>query len=313
MLSSYISYLDYHKPYDAVSMHEVVERSNDTPKNKNYILKYSQLDTITTECWYNQFEMYSEIMEKYVAAHPPEEIRYLIFTGDNYYTDSGMSVPYYLIGKYGLKNASLIALNQGCSGTPQAIQLADYIVKTEPHSKVLIAALSKVRQLEKRYCWPTITGDGAGIMVVGREGFLKVCDSCGWSDGSASRERCSGPENMKEIDYMSRESLLLRNIKRIVQGLLTRNNLKLNDVDRFIPQNIHYLLYRMYAKSFNVKHERFFLDNIPNGGHWGDVDSIRNLRDVFLQSNEPDGKYLLFTLGDLGDNYSYHAILLEAG
>lgn len=312
MSSSYISYFDYHKPCDSISMQEVVDQSNDTQKNKSYLVKYSQLKTITTENRYNQFDMYAEMMEQYVAKHSPEAIRYLIFTGDNYYTDSGMSVPYYLIGKYGLKNAALIALNQGCSGTPQAIQLADYIIKAEPHSQVMIAALSKVRRMEDRYAWPTITGDGAAIMVMGSEGFLKVCDSHSWSDGAVSLERCSPQEKVAEMDYLTRENLLLRNIKHIVQQLLVRNHVGMNDIHQFVPQSIHYLLYRMYAKSFNVKIEKFFLENIPDGGHWGDVDSIRNLRDSFLKDQPgPGAKYLLFTLGDLGENFTYHAVLME--
>jgi hypothetical protein len=33
-------------------------------------------------------------------------------TEKDYFTNSGMSVPYYLVGKYRLKNAGIIALNQ---------------------------------------------------------------------------------------------------------------------------------------------------------------------------------------------------------
>ncbi len=98
---------------------------------------------------------------------------------------------------------------------------------------------------------------------------------------------------------MKRENLLMLNVKRMILDLLQRNNLSVNDIHKYVPQTIHYLLYRMYAKSINVKLDRFFLDNIPKGGHLGDVDSIRNLKDAFLKYNETKGsKYMLFTLGD---------------
>jgi hypothetical protein len=313
MPSNYISYYDYHQPCCRLSLREVLDRVADTPKNKNYLLKYSCLDQISTELRYNQFEMYHEMMEKYLARHSAAAIRYLIFTGDDYYTNSGMSVPYYLIGKYGLKNASLIALNQGCSGTPQGIQLADHILKSDPQAQVMIISLSKVHSIEARYTWPTVTGDGAGMMVLGREGFLKVCDCLSWSDGTVSLVRCSSGGSAGEMDHWARENLLLRNIKQVILTLLKRNHLSMQDIHKFVPQSIHYLLYRMYAKSFRVKIDRLFLDNIPDGGHLGDVDSIRNLSDAVFKYHETAGdKYLLFTLGDLGDNFSYHAILLES-
>jgi 3-oxoacyl-[acyl-carrier-protein] synthase-3 len=313
MRYSHISYLDYHKPCYKLSVNEVLEKVDDTEKNKNYILKYSNLDEITIELRYNQFEMYDEMMEKYFESHSADEIRYLIFTGKDYFTNSGMSVPYYLVGKYRLKNAGIIALNQGCSGTPQGIELADHIIKADPQKKVMIVSLSKIGSIEERYEWPSVNGDAAGIMVLGSEGFLRILDCYSWSDGAVSLERCTNRAKEPEMDLMKRENLLMLNVKKMILGLLERNNLGVNDIHKFVPQSIHYLLYRMYAKSINVKLDRFFLDNIPSGGHLGDVDSTRNLKDAFLKYNKTEGsKYLLFTLGDLGDNFSYNAVLMES-
>ncbi len=313
MQNSHISYLDYHKPCYKLSVNEVLDKVTDTEKNKNYILKYSNLDEISIELRYNQFEMYDEMMERYFASHSTDEIRYLIFTGKDYFTNSGMSVPYYLVGKYRLKNTSIIALNQGCSGTPQGIELADHIIKADSSKKVMIVSLSKVGNIEERYEWPSVNGDAAGIMVLGSEGFLRILDCYSWSDGGVSLERCTNKGKEPEMDLMKRENLLMLNVKRMILDLLKRNNLSVNDIHKYVPQTIHYLLYRMYAKSINVKLDRFFLDNIPKGGHLGDVDSIRNLKDAFLKYNETKGsKYMLFTLGDIGDNFSYNAVLMES-
>jgi 3-oxoacyl-[acyl-carrier-protein] synthase III len=313
MPASYISYYDYYQPCHHIALPEVLARVNDTVKNKNYLLKYGNLDKIAVELRYNQFEMYDAMLEKYFATHRADEIQYLIFTGKDYFTNSGMSVPYYIIGKYGLKNAGLIALNQGCSGTPQAIQLADHIIKSAPDLKVLIISLSKLKNIEARYSWPTVYGDGAGILVIESTGFLKVCDCVSWSDGSVSLARCTNSGKTAEIDLIQRENLLMLNVKKIILNLLERNQLGSNDIKKYIPQSIHHLLYRLYAKSINVKIDKFFLENLPDGGHLGDVDSIRNLKDAVLKYNERAGElYLLFTLGELGDNYSYHAILFES-
>jgi len=313
MQSCYISYIDYHKPCYKLLVDEVLTKTDDSEKNKNYIKKYGNFDEIAIELRYNQFEMFDEMMEKYFAFNDPAEIRFLIFTGKEYFVNSGMSVPYYLIGKYGMKNASLIALNQGCTGTPQGIQLADCIIKADSKTKVMIASLSRISSIAERYDWPTINGDGAGMMVLGREGFLRVLDSYSWSDGAVSLERCANNGQKIQEDLMQREKLLMMNVKKMILKVLERNKICMKDIYQFIPQNVHHLLYRMYAKSINVKLDKFFLENIPKGGHIGDVDSVRNLKDVILKHNKNAGlKYLLFTLGDLGGNFSYYAVLLES-
>ena len=102
-----------------------------------------------------------------------------------------------------------------------------------------------------------------------------------------SLERCFPKEKTVEMDFIMRERLLIGNIKKLVVNLLERNNLKRNDIRKFIPQNVYYLFYRLYAKSFNVKLEKFFLDNIAAGGHLGDVDSIRNRNLVGLRPYAP--------------------------
>jgi hypothetical protein len=313
MPASYINYYDYYKPCFQISLSEVLDRINDTEQKKKYLLKYSNLDKIAVELGYNQFEMYDEMMEKYFALHNSDDIKYLIFTGKDYFTNSGISVPYYLIGKYRLKNVNLIALNQGCSGTPQAIRLADHIIKSTPEAKVLIVSLSKMNNIEERYGWPTIYGDGAGMMVLGSDGFLKISDCVSWSDGATSLERYINLGKIGEVDLMRQENLLMRNTKKMICNLLERNQLSVRDIKKYIPQSIHHLLYRMYAKRINVKIDKFFLENLPDGGHLGDVDSIRNLKDAVLKYNEKAGdQYLLFTLGELGDNYTYNTILLES-
>ncbi|HEX9060686.1 MAG TPA: 3-oxoacyl-[acyl-carrier-protein] synthase III C-terminal domain-containing protein [Clostridia bacterium] len=310
---SYVSYYDYHKPCYKLMVNEVLDSINDTPKNKNYILKYSNLNEIAIELRYNQFEMYDEMMEKYFESHNPLDIKFLIFTGRDYFTNNAMSVPYYLIGKYGLKNASLIALNQGCSGTPQGMNIARHIIKSDPEAKVMLVSLSKMGSIEERYVWPTINGDGAGMMVMESEGFLKIVDITSCSDGMVSFERCNKNRTDHEEDVLKRENLNMFNVKKVILELLEHNNLSTDDINIFIPQNLNHLLCRMYAKGINVKPDKVFLENIPYGGHLGDVDSTRNLKDAVSRYNEKTGtRFLLFTLGEVGQNYTYNSVLLES-
>lgn len=310
---SYINYYDYYKPSYNISVNEILNEINDTQKNKNYISKYSNLDEISLELKLNQFEMYTKMMEKYFSSHNPEDIKYLIFTGENYFINSGMSVPYYLLGKYGLKNATIIAIDQFCTGTPQAMQIADCMIKSNPKIKVMIVSLSRKNNIQDRYNWPTIIGDGAGIMVLGSEGFLKIIDYNSWSDGSVSLKRCTNFMNTEMKIPPKRLNIIMLNNRKTVLDLLMNNNLNVNDIHMFIPLNVHHLIYRMHAKALKVGINKFFLDNIPCGGHLGDVDSIRNLKDAIAKYHgNSNSKYVLFTLGDSGGNISYNAVLIES-
>ena len=52
--------------------------------------------------------------------------------------------------------------------------------------------------------------------------------------------------------------------------------------------------------------------NIPNGGHVGDVDLIRNLTTLEKEDNIPNNSYvLIYGLGSNGLDMSYAAALLK--
>jgi 3-oxoacyl-[acyl-carrier-protein] synthase III len=309
MVSSYINYIDYHKPCYKLTVAEVLECVDDIEKNKLYISKYSNFDEIAIELRYNQFEMYDEMMEKYFLSNNPNDINFLIFTGRNYFVNNSMSVPHYLIGKYKMKNASLICLNQSCSGTPQGINLANQLLKANPVAKVMIVSLSKYRNIEERYGWPVINGDAAGMMVIASKGNIKILDCNAYSDGNLSVERCRKNEGNLKIDDAKKANYL----KKIVLSTLEKNKVNIEDIQKFIVQNLHYFFHKLNAESININIEKLFLENIPRGAHLGDVDSIINIKDVISRYNKAKGsKYLLFTTGSLAGNITYNTVLMES-
>ncbi len=104
-----------------------------------------------------------------------------------------------------------------------------------------------------------------------------------------------------------------------MKRVLEKKNVKITDLLKIIPQNINAFAYeKLYTSLLKIDKSLFFLKNIPNGGHLGDVDLIRNLTDYFveLELQEPSldesETILLYGMGGPeGKDKNYHAILLE--
>lgn len=309
MNDSYIYYYDYYIPYYRVKINEILDQIEDSEKNKKYISKFGNYDEISIESKYNQFEMYHGMLDRYFLDNSTDDIKFLIFTGENCFANNGMSLPHYLIGKYNLKNASIICLNQDCSGTPQGINIANSILKSNlnRNRKIMIVSLSKCRNVKARYEWPSVSGDAAAIMILGKEGFLKIIDCDAFSDGDLSLRRCLENKVGSNIDFINE----VKNFKVVVKKTIENNNLKMEDISIIIVQNVHYLYHKLIARSLNVKIEKLFLDNLSKGGHLGDVDFIRNLKDAVLKYKDNNSKFLAAAVGELGGNITYSTVLME--
>lgn len=313
MNECYVEYLDYYKPENSIPVNVVLDKIDYEQKNRlNYVIKYSKINNVAVENRFNYLEMCEPMIEKYFNQNNPEDIDFLIFSGKEYFVNNGISLPYYFISKFGMKNAGMIALNQGCSGTPQAMELARYMIGANPKLKIMLVSLCLVENEWERYEWPTVMGDGAAMMVMGNNGFLKILDCLHLSDGSMSLERYKKLCEPVQANILEWELDVMKKAKAKIRDILAKNNMTKDDMALFITQNVHYLLLRMQAKNINIKMDKIFSDNMYNGGHLGDVDSIRNLKDAVEKYNGKKGERLLmYILGEMGDNFNIYTILLE--
>jgi 3-oxoacyl-[acyl-carrier-protein] synthase III len=309
---SCVSYYDYYKPSQSLSAWEVLTQAGLPPQQREYLINQGNLSEIAVETELDPHEMLGRLIEKYQQTHRVADIHFLIFTGVDQLMNSQISVPYYLVTKYGMRNATVLALNQGCAGTLHAIHLADNLVRNHPGTKVMIAAVNKIATVRERLLYPTIGGDGAGILVVARDGRFRILDSMAQSDGTSSYECYIHAGQTVQVDYLQREKMIMVNLNRLLNGIVGRNGLTVGEIKLYIPQSVNRLIYKAHAQKLRVAPDKFFLGNIPDGGHLGDVDSIRNFKDGVLSCLMQQGeKVVLFSLGEVGDNFNYVANLLE--
>jgi 3-oxoacyl-[acyl-carrier-protein] synthase-3 len=311
---SCISYCDYYKPRQSLPALEILKRLEVAPQQQEYLINQGELREIAVETELSPHEMLEKLIDKYRQTYPVADVDYLIFTALDPLLSSGTGVPYYLARKYAMSQASVITVNQGCAGTLYAVHLADSLIRHHPGVKVLIASVSKLATLKERYLEATILGDGAGILVVEESGPLRIVDSMMKSDGTNSYETylCAGREF--RLDQMQREKEFVINLDWILNGIIGRNGLQADDIRIFVPQSINLRAFEMVFKMIRLNPAKFFFRNIPDGGHLGDVDLIRNLTDVLACCPvQPGDKLLTFSMGEVAGNLNYISGLLEVG
>ena len=155
----------------------------------------------------------------------------------------------------------------------------------------------------------TIVGDALGIVVISKdESDIELIDVNSKSSGIISYNILNNVN--QEIDVIT----VIKKGVETVKELLERNKISILKIAAFIPQNINYNIYtNIYAKFLGIPKERMFLENIPKGGHLGDIDIIRNLKDFKEKNILKKGDYIvLYGLGGpIGKDKDYHAILAK--
>ena len=113
-------------------------------------------------------------------------------------------------------------------------------------------------------------GDGAGAAIVSPEkGFLRIADLSLSTDGNyadALQLPLGGAIQMKGLDVIIQAS---RKIPRSIEDLLTKNNLKPDEIDVFLMHQANVNLIRKVATALKVPEQRFF----SNISHYGNTSS----------------------------------------
>jgi 3-oxoacyl-[acyl-carrier-protein] synthase III len=254
---------------------------------------------------------FATLLEKFFSRGDvdPSELAAIIHTDhQNAFVSPGVHVPYLLQGKFLMKNALVFNVDLGCVGTFLAMDLARGLLENRGKYVVILSSCFSP-DLASRYDDYTMAGDGVGVLVLTREETIfDITDIDFLSDGKYSYEKSRGVD--RGVDMLN----VLKTGADFVRRFLARNGTTPSEIAKVIPQSIHRQVYeRMYAKMFGIKPEKFFLENIPKGGHLGDIDIIRNLKDFCDENPLPaKSKVLLYGIGSNGVDISYSAALFSS-
>jgi 3-oxoacyl-[acyl-carrier-protein] synthase III len=295
-----ISYIDYYLPNDSITIDDYFK------SYKNFVLpkQYNSLEELQgffkEACGFKKLfvedknsktSVFSNLVSDYFKKTKvdPKDIAYVIHTDFfGFQGVDGLTVADQIQTQFGLVNASCFVISQHCSASSMAIELA--LQLCSPKNKyVMILSSTHIMELEERYVGFSLVGDSASIMVISDEpGNYDIVNYATFSNVSSA-----GDVYKTGHKYRSQESSVFYATK-FIKKFLTSNDLNISDVYMMVFQNLgNELLVDIYGKALKITEKNLFLDNIPNGGHSGNVDIVRNLKDLATNHNPPNGAYVL--------------------
>jgi 3-oxoacyl-[acyl-carrier-protein] synthase III len=173
-----------------------------------------------------------------------------------------------------------------CTNIEVALDTACTLIESRQDlNNILIIGAIKVEKPENRIIGTYgIYGDGAGIMLVSRrDSKIKLLDSEIFCDGSFYKIDLNA-------DYTTIHS---RNYLVSINGLIGRNSLEDEMIDKIIVQNANPLLVSQCITLAGLDNDKIFSGNFGKYGHLDCLDFLVNLKDAARDNPEPGEKLIL--------------------
>lgn len=305
-----IKYSDYIVPDKLEPVEDLLRYHFDGNKEQAaHFIRQSGLKHIYMDEELSPIRVFTQLLDKFHASSQSnEEITHIIYTNPTNVMEDDICVPYLLQKLYKFDKASVIVMDQQCGSTLQSIQVAWSLLYSGLAQNVMILSLSCHIKPEDRFIGTTVVGDGAGLLIIGSGNLQAQIIQA----GSLSNGWYSYLKYKQELDRMDPVEIVKSGVS-FINDFWESNHVQINDVKLFIPQSINLYGYSIYASLLGYPLDKMFLDNVPNGGHLGDVDTIRNYTDAISGKRINQGDlFTLYGLGSIGMDVSYNIILLEA-
>jgi len=96
------------------------------------------------------------------------------------------------------------------------------------------------------------------------------------------------------------EAHFARLLKQVIDEVLMKAKLTLQDIALIIPHNVNRYIWRDFSKTFSIPFEKFFIENISRYAHCFGADMIINYVDVHHKGLLKKGDYYLMLTVGLG-------------
>ena len=146
------------------------------------------------------------------------------------------NIPYYIHEKYNLKNTQVFQLEQNCSSTLMAINLAKALIESNSAKRVLSLSGNIITVLKLRLIGLFSVSDGVAAVEISSEEISsgneswEVVDFLGQTDGSLLTIEDVCKFGLKLVD---------KGVELIIK-ILEKNKLDINRLSLIIPQNTNW-------------------------------------------------------------------------
>jgi 3-oxoacyl-[acyl-carrier-protein] synthase III len=327
--NSSVEYMDYYLPDTIISVDDIIQAAdlNDAQGNISKTLfcanfkNESKLDKIAVFGGQEKLvtpvtNMLNKLFDETKVS--ASEIHYILCGNELLLNDNSVSMVHYIREKFNLHNAVIIPLLQPCTASLIGMGMSGYLLD-QPNKKMIIITANKWPKTCDR--WPvvksrfidyTVLGDGIGIMLIGKE--ENGIEIAGWNSISYGNASLDKVNQIKECrSFLDIRMNVIRKGVSFIEDTLKQKGLTTKDLTVIIPPNVNYTVFdTLYSNYLNVGN-LFYLENLSYGGHIGDVDLIRNLKD-YMKIRSPEGKkhVLLYSI-DIEPTFdiNYQSILIK--
>ncbi|MDF2801158.1 MAG: hypothetical protein K0S61_1061 [Anaerocolumna sp.] len=300
-----ITYMDYYLGKQEADIEKVLKESNlkdsvnldekEFKEKLNYISQMSQCNTIVYDEKESHVMVYESLIENFLenTKVDPNDIIGLFFTDIYNFKNDGINIPFYIQHKYKMECTTVVSLNQQCSGTLAAMKLSSSLLENTEDKYVIILTSCFMDNFTDRYHGDCLIGDGAGIVVVSNKNYVyKIRGSSLKSYGELSYRK-QIKDNVK-INNIK----LAQKYKQAMEEAVTNSGIMMDEIDKIICQNTNYYFNtNVMLKLLKINKNIVFMENKEYGGHIGDVDIVRNLKDFTKQKKDDNRFILLIAIG----------------
>jgi len=328
-MKSYIAHLDYTVPKARITLSHILsdgglsERDlaqisqkllgRVVPKQK-LIDSWETMSSMFRGERRNEASVFADMLTKMFASRiaQPSEISYIIYAHGNsvsagdpwalHSDEECVNVPYFLQRRMEMAKAIVFNVEQECTGSFTAINIAKLLVEHGGAGKILILSSNYFECTQKRLMGGSVfVGDGQGLMLISSErGPLEIIGGVGKTDGTIdSINSFMDPKNQQRIVDVG---------SSLIHELLQNHGLSFDDVPILVPLNTTPVVWQGYAKRLGISVKKVFFENMGKGGHLGDVDLIRNLKDISSKQDFPNGYLVVY---GVATGTSWNALLLK--
>jgi len=189
-----------------------------------------------------------------------------------------------------------------CAGPFQLISLSQKIFPgLENDDFILIASADIVFTKILEYIpGSTVMGEsGVSILLQKNGDSHRYIDSLSFFNGKYAKGVWG--DHSEFLDFQSEYIIYLR---RLILGILEKNQLKLSKIKLILPHNVNMLSWKQVSQSLSIPLQKIYLKNIQKIGHCFGSDPWINLSDAMTEKMiTPGDYYLLITVG-LGATFS---------
>lgn len=240
----------------------------------------------------------------------PMKVRYIAYGNPILTYINNTSLIHYIQSNLGLTNSRILPLMHPCAAFLSAIELGEKMLSSDDEEYILYVSGCIWKDFDERFIGFSIRGEGTGAALISNtDGIFKIIGTnvCNFENSPVDIYG-----NEKNGVSSARFGLISRGAQFIKESF-EKFGVSAESINRIIQPNPGYAVFHdLYSYYAGIAPDKFFYNNVADGGHICDVDIIRNMKD-YMNNNISVGDRIMLYTPDVETSFdiNYYSCLAE--